>query len=296
MMFRNLQKFNLADCIILLFLGLLTLLFFFPFYQTVILSFSRAGDIQPGKLFMLPVSFDLAAFEYLIKEGKTLRGLVVTLFVTVTGTGLGLCVTTAGAYALTKKTMPGRNIIMNAIIFTMFFGGGLIPYFLTIQKLGLTNNVLVMVIPAAVSTYNLILMKNFFYTIPAELEESARLDGANDLTILLRIIVPVSTPIIATISLFIAVGRWNEWWSAMLFINDTRLYPLQLVLREAIMNINSVSSNTTVALAMAERSRTFYQESVKAAIIVISAVPIIMVYPYLPRHFTKGIMIGSVKG
>jgi putative aldouronate transport system permease protein len=185
---------------------------------------------------------------------------------------------------------------MNAIIFTMFFGGGLIPYFLTIQKLGLTNNILVMVIPAAVSTYNLILMKNFFRAIPAELEESARLDGANDFTILVRIIVPVSTAIIATISLFIAVGRWNEWWSAMLFINDTKLYPLQLVLREAIMNINSISTNNTTALAMAERSRTFYQESVKAAIIVISAVPIIMVYPFLQRHFTKGIMIGSVKG
>jgi putative aldouronate transport system permease protein len=289
------RKFNLADAVILVFLGLMTLIFLFPFYQTVILSFSRAGDLQSGKVFIVPVSFDLSAYEYLIEEGKMVRGAGVTLFITILGTFLSLAVTTAGAYALTKKTMPGRNLIMNGIILTMFFSGGLIPYFLTVQKLGLTNNILVMVIPVMINTFNLILMKNFLSSIPLELEESAKIDGANEIIILVRIIVPISAPIIATIALFYAVDRWNEWWHAMIFINDTAKYPLQLVLREAIVNINKVLSDAT-ASAMAERTKTYYQESVKAAIIVISAVPILLVYPFLQRHFVKGIMIGSIKG
>jgi putative aldouronate transport system permease protein len=289
------RRFNLVDTVILAFLGLMTLIFLFPFYQTVILSFSRAGDLQSGKVFIVPASFDLSAYEYLIEEGKMIRGAGVTLFITILGTFLSLTVTTAGAYALTKKIMPGRNLIMNGIILTMFFGGGLIPYFLTVQKLGLANNILVMVIPVMINTFNLILMKNFLSSIPLELEESAKIDGANEIIILVRIIVPISAPIIATIALFYAVDRWNEWWHAMIFINDTTKYPLQLVLREAIVNINKVLSDATAA-AMAERTKTYYQESVKAAIIVISAVPILLVYPFLQRHFVKGIMIGSIKG
>jgi putative aldouronate transport system permease protein len=289
------RKFNLPDAVILAFLGIITLIFLFPFYQTVILSFSRAGDLQAGKGFMVPLSFDLSAYEYLVEEGKMVRGAGVTLFITILGTFLSLSVTTAGAYALTKKTMPGRNIIMNGIILTMFFGGGLIPYFLTIQKVGLANNILVMVIPVMINTFNLVLMKNFLSSVPLELEESAKIDGANEIVILIRIIVPVSAPIIATIALFYAVDRWNEWWHGMIFINDTTKYPLQLVLREAIINISMVLSDAT-ATAMAGRTRTYYQESVKAAIIVISAIPILLVYPFLQRHFVKGIMIGSIKG
>jgi putative aldouronate transport system permease protein len=289
------RKFNLPDAVILVFLGIITLIFLFPFYQTVILSFSRAGDLQAGKVFIVPLSFDLSAYEYLVEEGKMVRGAGVTLFITILGTFLSLSVTTAGAYALTKKTMPGRNIIMNGIILTMFFGGGLIPYFLTVQKIGLANNLLVMVIPVMINTFNLVLMKNFLSSVPLELEESAKIDGANEIVILLRIIVPVSAPIIATIALFYAVDRWNEWWHAMIFINDTTKYPLQLVLREAIVNISKVLSDATAA-AMAERTHTYYQESVKAAIIVVSAVPILLVYPFLQRHFVKGIMIGSIKG
>jgi putative aldouronate transport system permease protein len=289
------KKFNFADWFILVFLGVLTIFFLFPFYQTVILSISKSGDVAANKVFIIPVSFDLGAYKYLIEEGKMLKGAGVTLFVTIVGTLLSLSVTTAGAYALTKKAMPGRNIFFNAIILTMFFSGGMVPYFLTVQKVGLANNVLVMIIPVMVNTFNLVLMKNFLASIPAELEESARIDGANDIVILIRIIVPISSPIIATIALFYAVDRWNEWWHGMIFINDTNIYPLQLVLREAIVNISKVLTDTT-AIAMASRSRTYYQESVKAAIIVISALPILMVYPFLQRHFTKGIMIGSIKG
>jgi putative aldouronate transport system permease protein len=289
------RKFNFVDFVILLFLGIMTLVFLFPFYQTVILSFSKLGDIGTQKIFLAPVSFDLGAYKYLVEEGKMARGAGVTFFITVTGTLLSLIVTTAGAYALTKKTMPGRNLIFNGIILTMFFSGGLVPYFLTVQKVGLVNNVFVMIIPVMINTFNLILMKNFLAAIPAELEESAKIDGANEIAILVKIIIPVSAPIIATIALFYAVDRWNEWWHGMIFLNNTRLYPLQLVLREAIVNINNVLKDAT-AITMAGRTRTYYQESVKAAIIVISAVPIILVYPFLQKHFSKGIMVGSIKG
>ncbi|MDR1970479.1 MAG: carbohydrate ABC transporter permease [Treponema sp.] len=253
------------------------------------------SDVGLQKVFLLPRSFDLSSYKYLIDEGKMLRGAGVTVIVTISGTLLSLVVTTAGAYALTKKTMPGRNLIFNGIILTMFFSGGLIPYFLTIQSLGLANTIPVMIVPVAVNTFNLILMKNFLAAIPAELEESAKIDGANELIILARIIVPVSMPIIATIALFYAVDRWNEWWHAMIFISDTTRYPLQLVLRDAIINITSVMTDTT-AIEMAGKTRTYYQESVKAAIIVISAVPILLVYPFLQRYFAAGIMIGSIKG
>ncbi|GHU02424.1 protein LplC [Spirochaetia bacterium] len=289
------RRINIVDSIILVLLGFLTIISFFPFYHTVILSFSKMSDVGTQKIFLFPVSFDLSSYDYLIKEGKMMRGLGVTTFVTLAGVLLSMVVTISGAYALTKKTMPGRNFIFNAIIVTMFFGGGLVPYFLTIRALGLMNTIWVMIIPGAVGTFNVILMKNFLAAIPLELEESARIDGANDIVVLIRIIVPVSKPIIATIALFYAVGFWNEWWSAMLFISDTKLYPLQLVLREAIININDMLRDG-MAAAFAERTRTFYQESVKAAIIIISAVPILLVYPFLQKYFAQGIMIGSIKG
>ncbi|GHU90812.1 ABC transporter permease [Spirochaetia bacterium] len=289
------RRIDMVDLIILIFLGLISIISIFPFYQTVILSFSKMSDVGTQKIFLFPVSFDLSSYDYLIKEGKMMRGIGVTLIVTLAGTLLSMVVTISGAYALTKKTMPGRNFIFDAIILTMFFSGGLVPYFLTIRSLGLINKIWVMIIPVAVNTFNLILMKNFLAAIPAELEESARIDGANDIVVLIRIIVPVSKPIIATIALFYAVDRWNEWWNAMIFINDTKLYPLQLVLREAIININAMLRDG-MGVDFAARTRTFYQDSVKAAIIIISAVPILLVYPFLQKYFAQGIMIGSIKG
>jgi putative aldouronate transport system permease protein len=206
-----------------------------------------------------------------------------------------MLLTTAAAYALSKKSMPGRNFIFTCIIFTMFFSGGLIPFYLTIQNLHLINNLLVIILPAAVNTFNLILMKNFFGTISPALEESAKIDGANDLRILFQIVVPVSLPIMATISLFYAVDRWNEWWLPMLFINDTSLHPLQLVLRDAITNLSETLGNMTGA-QLASNLQTVYTDSLKSAMIVVSAVPILMLYPFVQKYFNAGIMIGSVKG
>lgn len=221
--------------------------------------------------------------------------MLISVIVTVAGTAVNMIVTTAGAYAISKKTLPGRNAILNGVIFTMFFSGGLIPYFLTLQNLHFQNNLLVMILPVAVNAFNLILMKNFFSTIPQALEESAKIDGANDISILIRVVVPVSLPILATITLFYAVDRWNEWWLAMLFINDPSYYPLQLVLRNAITNLSSLMTSAT-ATQMAQGTTRIYADSVKSAIIIISALPILIIYPFIQRFFAQGLMLGSVKG
>jgi putative aldouronate transport system permease protein len=289
------RKVSIADLILLMFLGIFALVCFFPFYQTVILSFSTMAAVGTQRVFLYPVSVDFGAYSYLINEGKMLRGMGITAIVTVLGTFIALAVTTAGAYGLTKKAMPGRNFIFNAILVTMFFGGGLVPYFLTIQALHLPNTIWVMILPSTVSAFNLILMRNYLNALPGELEESAKIDGANEIIILWKIIIPVSAPIMATIALFCAVGYWNEWWNAMLFINNTKMYPLMLVLREAIMSVAALLNDPTAA-QFAESSRVFYSDSVKAAIIVISAVPILLVYPFLQKYFARGIMIGSIKG
>ncbi len=288
------RKFSIADLIIKLGIGLLAILSIFPFYQTILISLSREGDKYLRAVYLFPVHIDFSAYSFLLREGKVASGLLVTLFVTTAGTLLSLAVTIPAAYALTKKTMPGRNFIMNIIIVTMFFSGGLVPYFITVKNLGLVNNIAVMIIPTAVNTFNLILMKNFFKDLPQSLEESAKIDGARYFTILWRIIIPISKPIIAAISLFYAVDRWNEWWNAMLFINNTKKFPLQLVLRNAIVNMGTLFNNVS-ALEKAQKMGNSYTESVQNAIIVIAAVPILMVYPFVQKYFATGIMIGSIK-
>ncbi len=288
------KKFCTTEFIIKIILGIIALISLFPFYQTLLLSFSREGDRFSQAVFLVPVHFDTSAYGYLIKEGKVLMGLINTLIVTAVGTALSMFVSVPAAYALTKRQMPGRNLFMNLIIFTMFFSGGLVPFFLTVKNLGLMDNLLVMIAPTAVNTFNLILLKNYFKDLPQGLEESAKIDGASNYIILWKIVLPISKPIIAAISLFYAVDRWNEWYNAMLFINDSKKFPLQLVLRNAIVNMSTMFKNTTAAEKAAQFGSA-YTESVKNAIIVIAAVPIIMVYPFVQKYFASGIMIGSIK-
>jgi ABC-type sugar transport system, permease component len=288
------QKISMMDLVIKVVIGFFVILSLLPFYQTIIVSLSREGDKYTQAVYLLPRHFDLSAYRYLLHEGKVVSGFLVTLFITIAGTLLSLAITIPAAYALTKKSLPGRNLIMNLIIFTMFFSGGLVPYFITIKNIGLINHVAVMIIPTAVNTFNLILMKNFFKELPLSLEESAKIDGARNFTVLLNIIVPISKPIIAAISLFYAVDRWNEWWLGMLFINDSSKFPLQLVLRNAIVNMSTMINNVS-ALDKASQMGNSYSESVQNAIIVIAAVPILMVYPFIQKYFAQGIMIGSIK-
>ncbi len=288
------KRFPILDALIMLVLGLGAIATAFPFYQTLVQSLSTVLDMQSGGVMLWPRSIDFSSYLYIFSQGKVVNGLLISVIVTVSGTLVNLVVTTAGGYALSKSSMPGRNFIMLCIIVTMFFSGGLIPFYLTIQALNLQNNLLVMILPVAVNAFNLILMKNFFGAVNPSLEESAKIDGANDLTILIRIIIPVSLPIMATMALFYAVDRWNEWYLPMLFINDTNLHPMQLVLRDAITNLSQLL-NSSMGAQLAAQTRNVYNESVKSAMIIVSAVPILMFYPFVQKYFNAGIMIGSVK-
>jgi len=190
-----------------------------------------------------------------------------------------------GAYVLSKGDLEGRNFMFRMIIFTMFFGGGLVPFYILLTSMGFRNNILVLFVPSAMNTFNLILMKNYFATtVPQSLEDSARIDGLNDFQILFRIVLPTSMPIVATISLFFAVSYWNNWFMAMLFISNAKLLPLALVLRNLVLSARSFYVPPTVVPQM-----------VKASVILIAIIPIIMVYPFIQKHFVKGIMLGAIK-
>lgn len=288
------KRLSPPDLVIHAILALFALLTIFPFYYVVIISFADQQALYRIPVYILPFSVDLTSYRVLFSDVSVLRGLLVSLFVTVTGTLLNMVLTITAAYSLSYRELPLRKLWMGLILFTMFFGGQLIPYYLTIKSLGLVNNLLVMVLPAAINTFYLIIIKNYFQGIPDSLGESARIDGAGDLTILLRIILPISMPILATFILFYAVERWNEWWLAMIFISKPRLKPLQIVLREVVSSMSTLSGSIGKTIAQQEKGITI--QSFRMAMVVLTTIPILCVYPFLQKYFTTGIMIGSIKG
>jgi putative aldouronate transport system permease protein len=285
------RKINIILISILTILGLVAV---FPFYNVIITSFASVKGLAEHSFYILPYSFDLTSYKNLFKEAQFYKSFLVTVLITVLGVIFNMFLSVTGSYALSKKKLPGRNFILGAIIFTMFFSGGLIPYYLVINSLGLVNNLLVLVIPAGFSTMYLIIMKNYFNTIPESLEESAKIDGANEFYILVKIIMPISKPFMVTFALFYAVERWNEWWNAMLFINETSKTPLQIFLRNLLVNMSVQLTSSAQAIIESQRAGV-YMFATQMAAIVISSIPIILVYPYLQKHFAKGIMIGSLK-
>jgi putative aldouronate transport system permease protein len=261
----------------------------FPFYIVVISSLGTPTGI------IWPTSLTLEGFKQIIEYGVG-RAFAVSVLITLVGTSISLFLTIIAAYALSKKGMPGRKIIMSFIIFTMFFGGGLIPYYLTVKGVGLYNSYWAMILPSALNTFYIWIMLSFFREFPESLEESAKIDGAGDFTILMRIVIPTSMPVIASISLFYAVDRWNDWYSPMLFLTDTNKYPLQLMLQRMLVNIDQILTRNVGVSAMDQSKIKIPRDSLKMAAIVITSLPIMAIYPFLQKYFTKGVMIGSIKG
>lgn len=288
------KKFNIADLIIHLILIFLTVCTIFPFYNVLLMSFSNSVAISKQVVYLIPTTFDISAYSYIFNEPRFLKAFLVTLFVTVVGTSVNLIVTLTGSYALSRGSFPGRKIVMSGIIFTMFFNGGLIPFYLTMKNLHLINNLLVMVLPVAVNTFYLIICISFFRTLPAGLEESAKIDGANDIQILYKIVLPISMPMVATITLFYAVDRWNEWWHGVLFMTDINLLPLQALLRELLTNYQQVLSSISTNIIV--QNTGLHPEMLKMAVLVVSVLPIVCLYPFIQKYFAKGVMIGSIKG
>ena len=292
----HLDRANAFDWINGVLLSLVAVIMFFPFYYTVIVSFATYGGIVHSNLYVLPVTFSLEAYEHIFKgSGFIIQSFFVSVFITLTGTILSMIASVGLAYGASKTQAPFTRGIMIFVVFTMFFSAGLIPYYLTVKEVGLVDSVGVMLFPMLISAFNIILLRNYFLSVEPALEESARIDGANDLQILIKVILPISAPIMATISLFYAVDRWNEWWHPYMFIMTPSKRPLQLVLREILFKYMQVVSSP-LGRSIREASRPVYTRTLQMAVVVLSAVPIMMCYPYLQKHFTKGLMLGSVKG
>ncbi|NIK78719.1 putative aldouronate transport system permease protein [Paenibacillus castaneae] len=290
----KLSRVSAADVCIHIFLMIVVLIMLLPLYNVLLISFATPAKIAKQIVYLWPTSFDITAYSYIFSDSQIWKSLNVSLFVTVVGTLINIVATTFGAYALTKKQMPGRNIFLVLILISMLFNGGMIPTYLLIKNMHLMNNLFSMILPLAVNTFYLIIMMNFFRTVPDALEESAKIDGANDIQILLRIILPISMPTVAAITLFYAVDRWNEWWSAFLYLQDTTKFPMQLYLREMLVDVNKIM-NSSFASSFVSRKSDLYPQGVKMATVIVTILPVMLVYPFLQRHFSSGVMIGAVK-
>jgi len=286
------KKFSIGNILMYGVVSLLTFACLYPFINVVAVSFSSTRAVLAGEVTLFPIEFQTGAYVKVFKMKSIWQAMKVTVIVTLAGTATGLALTTALAYALSKSRLKGKEIINGFVLFTMFFGGGLIPTFIVIKELGLYNTLGALFIPQALGVYNFIIMRTFFRQIPKELEEAALIDGAGDIKVLVSIVLPLSKAILATIGLFYAVGYWNDYFSALMYTQSGELYTLQLRLRNLLFE---GGMNSTLMLTE-ETNVNVQPEVMKRATIVISTVPILIVYPWLQKYFVKGAMLGSLKG
>ncbi|MFD0961040.1 carbohydrate ABC transporter permease [Paenibacillus chungangensis] len=272
-------------------LGLFAILCFLPFIYVLAQSFSSHRAVASGEVLFWPIEFHTAAYAELFKDDYFLHSFLISIGRTVIGTLINIALTCLLAYPLSKAYIKGRGVILMGIVFTMLFNGGMIPTYLVVRATGLLDTIWALILPTAISAFNVMIMKTFFQSVPNELEESARIDGCSNLGILIRIVVPLSMPAIATISLFHAVAHWNAYFDAVLYIMDRDLYPVQVYLRELIQ-----FDQTDINLKDDWESQLIATETLKAAALLVSTLPILMVYPFLQKYFVKGALIGSVKG
>jgi len=263
-------------------------------YYVVVMSLTPYSEvIRNGGFVVLPSTLTLDAYETILSSRVIPRALRVTVTVTLAGTFLNLLVTMLLAYPLSKKYLPGRNPVLLALVFTMLFSGGLIPLYLVVRATGLINTLWALIIPGLVSTFNLLIMKTYFENLPAEVEESAKVDGCGDLQTLVRIVLPLSAPIMATLGLFYGVNHWNAYFQGIMYLNDRALYPLQVVLRNMIQTPNVSQELMVTNPTMIQQ---LPPETVKMAAVVVAMAPVMAVYPFLQRYFIKGMLLGAIKG
>ncbi|WP_426451362.1 carbohydrate ABC transporter permease [Paenibacillus sp. S-38] len=281
------RLFDTVNAAVLILVALCTVL---PFVYVLAVSFTDPHEVAKGGMILFPTKFSLAAYEYIFSTDTLVKSLGVSIYVTVVGTFINLLFTSLLAYPLAKPHFRGRQVILLGVLFTMLFSGGMIPSYFVVKELGLTNTLWSLMIPSAISAFNLIVLRNFFQQIPDGLEDSAKIDGCSDLDILFRIVLPLSLPALATFGLFYAVAHWNTFFNAILYINDHNKWPVQVLLREIVI------------LAQSRIGETSFEESliqpltIRMAVIVFATVPILLVYPFLQKHFAKGVLLGSVKG
>ena len=286
------KAFDVLNYIVLTLVAFTTIL---PFIYIIGASFASEYELATRPMFIIPRDVTLDAYKFIFSSNKILTSFGNSVFITVLGTLINLFFTVTMAYAISKTRIRGRNFILNMVIFSMFFSGGMIPGYIVIANmLKLKDTYWSVLLPGAISAYNMMIVKNFFQGIPQELEDSAAIDGCNDLGILWKIVLPLSLPVLATFGLFYAVGHWNSYFGAMIYMSGARdKWPLQVLLREIIILSNASAGD------MAAMDPDFVQppeQSVKMAVIVVSTVPIMCVYPFLQKYFVKGVMVGALKG
>lgn len=283
---------RLFEYIIAIILILCSCIVLYPIILIISSSFSDPVAVMANKVKLFPIGATLKVYKMVFKNQEIWRTYGNTIVYTVVGTALNVFMTALGAYPLSRKDFGGRNVFMALFTFTMFFSGGMIPGYLLIKQLHMYNSMWALIIPGLVSTWNLIIMRTFFQSsIPMELQESAAIDGASDLKIFFSIILPLSGPIIAVMTLFYGVGHWNDWFSALLYISNRKKYPLQIILREIL-----IQSSTQDMSGGAVSDQETVGEGIKYATMVISTLPIMCLYPFLQKYFVKGVMIGAIKG
>lgn len=275
---------RLFDTFNYIFLGGFALVTFLPFLYVVTSSFSLTPTLFPKE-------FNLDAYVYIFSAPTFVRSLLISIYITLLGTAIQLLLTVLMGYSLSYKHLPGRRLILLMVLFTMVFSGGMIPTYFVVKSVGIMNTLWALMLPGAISAFYLIILKNFFQAIPDELKEAAKIDGSHEVGILFRIILPLSLPALAAFGLFYSVGIWNQYFSAILYITDSSKYPVQVLLRQVIiLTQGSIGDSTEIESVPA------YAKSIKMAVIVVATLPIMVVYPFLQKHFAKGVLIGSVKG
>lgn len=280
----------IMDCIVYIVLTVIALAMVIPFIYVIAASFATETEILSRPIFLIPRQVTLDAYKRIFDMNDmgltVVRALAISLLVTALGTLVNLVLTATMAYGLARKTLIGKSIILNMVLFTMVFSGGMIPTFLVVKSIGLYDSYSALVLPGAISAYNMLIVRNFFMELPNGLEEAASIDGCTDIGIFIKIALPLSLPCLATFGLFYAVGHWNDYFSALLYLNDTKKYPFQLILRNLVM----ISSEDVT------QGEELPQETLKMAVIVVGTIPILIVYPFLQKHFAAGVMVGAIKG
>lgn len=297
---RNKLSDKIFDIIVHLIVILVLIIVLYPLIYIVSASISSPQSVNSGQMVLLPKDITFEGYKIIFKNKDIWNGYLNTIIYTVVGTLVNLLFTIPAGYALARKEMPGRSIFMKFIMVTMFISGGLIPSYILVTNLGLKNTMWALILPGAVSVYNLIVVRNYFETnIPEELIESAIIDGASTFQIFTQIVLPLSKPILAVMALFYGIGHWNQYFQALLYISNRSKYPLQMILRE-ILVIQDMSSNPAMSMSgeMAEflYSQQQLAQVIKYGVMIVSTLPIIIIYPFLQKYFVKGVMLGSIKG
>ncbi|RAP77502.1 carbohydrate ABC transporter permease [Paenibacillus montanisoli] len=293
---KKIDVFTIVNSLFML--GLMFIMLY-PFIYMINVSLSSQVYVLKNEVFFWPKGFTTQWYKFVLSDPSLLRGYRNTFIYATLGTVVALVLTSMGAYALSKKHMIFRRQLMLALIFTVLFSGGMIPSYLVIKQLGLLDTIWAIVLPGAVNTFNLLVMRTFFEGIPEEIEDAGRIDGLNDIQLFFRIIVPLSKPVFAAIGLFVAVGLWNDFYKPIIYLKSQELFPLSVVLRDLVIagSVQSVHTGSNLAAkASGGGGGDVVLESLKYAAIVFATLPILMLYPFLQKYFVKGVMLGSVKG